>query len=228
MKKKLVIFGTGEIANITFEQFKNYSDYEVVSFAVDKKYIKGENFNNLPLIPFEEIENKYDPKNYFMHVALSYREFNKLREKKYISAKQKGFQLASFVSEQSNLSKNIRIGENCFILENQTVQTGVVIEDNVVMWSSNHIGHETHIGKHTYISSHVVISGHCKIGERCFFGVNSAVADFTSIGSDSFITMGSNINTNLKEGSTTINSGTKILNDKDPLSIRIKKKYFKL
>ena len=59
MKKKLVIFGTGEIANITFEQFKNYSDYEVVSFAVDKKYIKGENFNNLPLIPFEEIENKY-------------------------------------------------------------------------------------------------------------------------------------------------------------------------
>ena len=81
---------------------ENYSDYEVVSFAVDKKYIKGENFNNLPLIPFEEIENKYDPKNYFMHVALSYREFNKLREKKYISAKQKGFQLASFVSEQSN------------------------------------------------------------------------------------------------------------------------------
>ena len=60
-----------------------------------------------------------------MHVALSYREFNKLREKKYISAKQKGFQLASFVSEQSNLSKNIRIGENCFMqLSSRLNQSG--------------------------------------------------------------------------------------------------------
>ena len=71
-----------------------------------------------------------------------------------------------------------------------------------MIWSSNHIGHMTEIGDHTYISSHVVISGHCKIGSRCFFGVNSAVADFSKIEDDCFIGMSANVNRNLNKSSS--------------------------
>ena len=104
MKKKLIIFGTGELASIAFDLFKSETDFEIVSFTADKKFIKKDNFNNLPLLPFEEIQNKFNSKNFNMHVALSYREINKLREKKFFEAKKKGYILESFISDKSNIS----------------------------------------------------------------------------------------------------------------------------
>ena len=92
-----------------------------------------------------------------------------------------------------------------------------------MIWSNNHIGHNTTIGKHTYISSNVTLSGHCEIGERCFFGVSSSVADFTKIGDDCFITMGSVINSNLKNGSTTVNKSTEIYKSDNRISKVLKK-----
>ena len=43
-----------------------------------------------------------------------------------------------------------------------------------------------------------------------FFGVNSCVSDFCEIGDDCFITMGSIVNSNLKNDSTTINKSTEV------------------
>ena len=227
MKKKLIIFGTGELASIALDSFNLQDKFEIECFTADKKFIKKNSFRNLPVVPFEDIEKNCNSSDYEMHVALSYKELNKIREKKYLEAKNKGYTLASFISKDIYISENTIFGENCFILENQTIQDGVEIGDNVVIWSSNHIGHGTKIGKSTYISSQVVISGNCKIGERCFFGVNSAVADFVNIENDCFITMGSNVSSDLKQGSTTITTNSKVLKKDDPLAERLKRKYFR-
>ena len=227
MKKKIIIFGTGELASIALDSFNLQNQFEIECFTADKKFIKKNSFRNLPVVPFEDIEKNYSARDYQMHVALSYKELNKIREKKYLEAKNKGYTLVSFISKDIYASKNTIFGENCFILENQTIQDGVEIGDNVVIWSSNHIGHGTKIGKSTYISSQVVISGNCKIGDRCFFGVNSAVADFVNIENDCFITMGSNVSSDLKQGSTTIITNSKVLKKEDPLGERLKRKYFK-
>ena len=227
MKKKLIIFGTGELASIALDSFNLQDKFKIECFTADKKFIKKNSFRNLPVVPFEDIEKNCNSSDYEMHVALSYKELNKIREKKYLEAKNKGYSLASFISKDTHISKNTIFGENCFILENQTIQDGVEIGDNVVIWSSNHIGHGTKIGKSTYISSQVVISGNCKIGERCFFGVNSAVADFVNIENDCFITMGSNVSSDLKQGSTTITTNSKVLKKDDPLAERLKRKYFR-
>ena len=80
-----------------------------------------------------------------MHVALSYKKLNKLREEKYFQAKKLGYKLESFVSSKSVVSNKASIGDNCFILENQTIQPLVTIGNNVMLWSGNHIGHGTSI-----------------------------------------------------------------------------------
>lgn len=38
MDKKLLIIGAGETASIAYDYFTNDSEYEVVGFAVEKKY----------------------------------------------------------------------------------------------------------------------------------------------------------------------------------------------
>lgn len=223
--KKIIIFGTGEIASMAKFYFED-NNFNIAAFTVDDDFIREDMKENVPVKPFSEILKNFDREHYSAHVALSYTNQNKLREQKYLELKKNGFELESFISKKSNIDKNSKIGENCFILENQTIQHNVEIGNNVVIWSSNHIGHGSKIDDHTYISSHVVISGHCKIGKRCFFGVNSSVADFINIDNDCFIGMSSSIGKNLKKGSIAINKSTDIYDENERVTDLLKKKYF--
>ncbi len=226
MKKKLFIFGNGEIAEQAFYYFSNQSEHNVEGFIADDP--KDEKFQNLPLISTQEFEDNYSNDKYLIHVALSYRNLNKNREEKFKYFEKKKYNFASFLSNKSTiLTDKKNLGRNLFILEQQSIQTGVKIGDNVMIWSNNHIGHNSSIGSHTYISSNVTISGHCEIGNRCFFGVGSCVSDFIKIGNDCFITMGSVINVNLRNDSTSVNRSTEIYDSKSKINRILKKKYFK-
>jgi sugar O-acyltransferase (sialic acid O-acetyltransferase NeuD family) len=227
--KRIVIFGTGEIAELAYYYFTDDSDYKVVAFVADDEFVTTDSFLELPLVKLSELEKYYPPSDFCAHVALSYRKLNRIREKKYYELKKKGYKLVSYVSSKLvNLRRGVTIGENCFILENQTIQHNVRIGNNVMIWSSNHLGHGSVIGDHTYISSHVVISGHCKIGKRCFIGVNAALKDFVEIGNDVFVSMGAIVTRNIPDGAVVLGEHSKILKADDKLAIRIKKKYFGL
>ena len=174
--KKLIIFGTGDIAQIANYYFKIDSRYEVCAFTVDKKYCNVESFEDKPLVAFEEIEKNYPPSDYEMFIALSYSDMNRLREKKFNEAKDKGYKLASYISSKCSYLSPYQPGENAFIFEDNTIQPYVKIGNNVTLWSGNHIGHHSTIEDHNFVSSHVVISGHCVIKSYCFLGVNSTLA----------------------------------------------------
>ena len=58
MRKKIVIFGTGEIAVLTHYYFKHDSDCEVVAFTADDDFVNSNTFNDLPLVPFTKIAEK--------------------------------------------------------------------------------------------------------------------------------------------------------------------------
>jgi len=223
--KKIIIFGTGEIASMAKFYFRE-NNFDIAAFTVDDDFIKEDTKEGIPVIPFSEIIKNFNISDYSAHVALSYNDQNKLREKKYLELKKNCYNLESFISKKSNIDKNLKFGENCFILENQTIQHNVRIGNNVVIWSGNHIGHGSVIGDHVYISSHVVISGHVNIGERSFLGVNASVKDFTNIGSDTFITMNASVSKDIQNGSVVMPGSSVILNSDDRKAELIKKKYF--
>jgi sugar O-acyltransferase (sialic acid O-acetyltransferase NeuD family) len=174
--KKLIIFGTGDIAQIANYYFYIDSEYEVVAFTVDKQYCSEKEFEGLPLLPFEEIEEQFPANQYEIFIALSYSQMNRIRAKKYEEAKMKGYKIASYISSKCSYLSQYPPGENAFIFEDNTVQPFVKIGNNVTLWSGNHIGHHSVIDAHNFVSSHVVISGHCHIHSYCFLGVNATLA----------------------------------------------------
>lgn len=182
MKNKLVIFGSGDIAQLAHFYFTTDSDYEVVAFTVDADYMQNPTFCGLPIVAFEEICITYPPTHYDFFVALSYSKLNRIRKEKYLIAKDIGYKLASFISSHATVLNDRNIGENCFILENNTIQPFVRIGDNVTLWSGNHIGHHSVIKDHTFIASHAVVSGGVVIGEQCFIGVNATLRDHVNVG----------------------------------------------
>ena len=229
MKKQIIIFGTGEIAELAYYYMTNDENYphEVVAFTCDPEYAEQDSFMGLPLIPFDQIEVEYPAKNYVMHVALSYKRLNEIRKEKYLEAKAKGYELISYICSKSVVWPDLTIGDNCLILENQTIQPKVEIGNNVMIWSGNHLGHGCKIKDHTYISSHICISGYTEIGERCFIGVNSAFKDYIEIGDEVFISMGANVISNVSSGAVVLGPQSKVLEENDPLAVKIKNKYFK-
>lgn len=182
MKTPLVIFGSADIAQLAHYYFSTDSDYEVVAFTIDREYLKETTFCGLPVIPFEEVVQKYPPDRFAFFVALSYSKLNSIRKEKYLAARELGYKLVSFVSSKATVLNQGRIGENCFIFEDNTIQPFVTIGNNVTMWSGNHIGHHSSVGDHCFIASHVVVSGGVEIGEQCFIGVNATLRDHIQIG----------------------------------------------
>ncbi len=173
---KLVIFGTGDIAQIARYYFDTDSEHEVVAFTVDGDYKDADRYDGLPLVAFEEVAAVYPPGDHRMFIALSYARMNRLRAEKYEQAKARGYTLTTYVSSRCTYLSQHPCGDNCFIFEDNTIQPFVKIGNNVTLWSGNHIGHHSVIEDHTFISSHVVLSGHCHVESFCFLGVNATFA----------------------------------------------------
>lgn len=199
MSKKLIIVGNSAFSEIAKEYFNNDSNYEVVAFSVEKKFIKEKSLLGLPVVEFESLEKKFSPKNHSVYVAATYTQLNRLRARLSKESKDKGYKLASYISSNSFVWKNVKLGEHIFIFEDNTVQPFVEIKDNVLLWSGNHIGHHSTIQKNVFISSHVCISGFCNIGENSFLGVNSTVSNNVIIQKNNWIGPNKTIMKNTKE-----------------------------
>ena len=117
MKKKLVIFGITELAQLAHFYYTHDSDYEVVAFVLDGNYIKENVFLGLPVVAFEDVEKQYPPNEYAMYTAIGYTNLSELRKIKFYKAKEKGYTLASYVSSKSTTWPGLKVGENTFIME---------------------------------------------------------------------------------------------------------------
>lgn len=188
--KKVVIFGAGDIAQLAHYYLTKDSKHPVAGFTVDRAYLKSPSFCGLPVVPFDEVGKRFPSNKFNMFVAISYADVNKLRAAKYREAKQKGYELISYVSSKATVW-NSEIGDNCFIFEDNTLQPFSKIGNNVTLWSGNHIGHHSEIGDHCFITSHVVVSGGVKVGPYSFIGVNSTLRDHVTIGAECVIGAGS-------------------------------------
>jgi sugar O-acyltransferase (sialic acid O-acetyltransferase NeuD family) len=187
---RLVIVGDGEFAEIACEYFTHDSPYTVAGFAVERQYLAKSELLGLPVVPYDEIDLRFDPASHDSFVAVTYTQLNRVRARLYRATKDKGYKPANYISSRAFVWHNATIGENCFVFENNVVQYRATVGNNCVLWSGNHVGHRAVIRDHCFLSSHVVVSGYCEIGESSFLGVNSCIADRVKVGRDCVIGAG--------------------------------------
>ena len=125
---KVVIFGTRDFASLAHFYLLHDSEHEVVAFTVHREYLPAEDvFEGLPVVPFEEIEQKFPPEQYVGFAPMSHSGMNRKREAVYVEFKRKGFKLISYVSSRATVFEETPIGDNCFVLEDNTIQPYVQI-----------------------------------------------------------------------------------------------------
>lgn len=208
--KPLLIFGTGEMAEVAHFYFTHDAKTPVAAFTVDREYVQSESFLGTPVIAFQDIQDRFGPGEYDMMIAVGYAQLNKARASRCADAKAKGYRLASYVSSKATVWPGLVVGENCFILEDNTIQPFATIGNNVTLWSGNHIGHHSRIGDNCFITSHAVVSGGVVVGENSFIGVNATVRDHVSIGRFSVIGAGALVTSDVPEFGVVAASGTEL------------------
>ena len=186
--KKLIIFGTGQYAEVVHYYFKNEGIYEIECFTIDKEYYLDKKFLGHEVKIFEEIEkNISDYIDHYFFIAIGYSSQNENRKHIYEKLESLNVKFANFISKDALIAENVQIGKNVLILEQNNLQPFVKIGDNVVLWSGNHIGHHSTIGDHTFVSSHVVVSGGVNVGEQCFIGVNATIVNHVNLKTGKFV-----------------------------------------
>jgi sugar O-acyltransferase (sialic acid O-acetyltransferase NeuD family) len=198
--RDIVIFGSGQIAEVANFYFEHDSDYNVVAFTADREFIQEDSYLGRPLVAFEEVAQRYTPASHGMFIAVSYSGLNALRAQKFAEAKAMGYELVSYVSSRATTFPDLRHGSNCFILEDNTIQPFARIGDDVTLWSGNHIGHHSVIEDHCFLASHIVVSGGVEIGAYCFVGVNVTIRDHVKVGAKCILGAGTLLLADAEEG----------------------------
>ena len=196
--KKVVIFGTGELAQRIFFYLKD-SDDQVVAFCANKSKIDKEELLGLPVIAFENIKEKFPPSEFSMFIALAYSEMNKKRTEFFNEAKNKGYELYSFIHPSTKIWDEFEMGENCFILANNVIQPFVKIGNNVLIGSNNLISHNTTIGDNCFITSNVTMGGHITMGKNCFVGLSATINQRIKIGNECIVGAGTIITKDIND-----------------------------
>jgi sugar O-acyltransferase (sialic acid O-acetyltransferase NeuD family) len=196
----VVLFGTGDFAQVACEYLRQDSPHDVVAFTVHERYVVETTLLGLPVVPFERVEELHPPSSCAMFVAVGFSGVNKTRRAMYDECRSKGYELISYVSSKAFHLDEVALGDNSFVFEANVIQPFVRIGSNVIIWSGNHIGHHSRIEDHCFIASHAVISGNVTIGEETFVGVNATFRDGVTVAPRCLIGAGALIMKDTEEG----------------------------
>lgn len=191
--KKLIIFGKGELAELAHFYFTHDSNYKVCAFTLDRDYMNTESYLNLPVVPFDEIEERYPAHEYELFIAIGYSKLNQNRKTKYEEAKAKKYHLASYVSSKSSSWPGLEVGENTFIMEDNTIMPFCKIGNNVLVWVNSILAHHMVIKDHVTITSHCAIGGNVIIEEQAFIGLNASLRNNITVGKGAVIGTSANV-----------------------------------
>ena len=198
-KKKLVIFGIDMIAKLVHFYFKRDSDYEVVAFTANKKYIKENLHLGLPLVAFENIEKIYPPIEFSLFIAIGTSNMNENRELKYLEAKNKNYKLASYVSKYSVCDSPT--GENSIVGDMSVIQPFAKIGANNFIWEQCFIACDTVIGDNCSFSPKSVISTYSKIENNVILGSGTIVKTRVNVAKKTLAGAASYLSSDTKENS---------------------------
>ncbi len=159
MSKKVVLFGSGDFAQVADVYLTEDSPHEVVAFTVNQEYVEAAELRGRPVVAFESLESLYPPDEFAMLVAIGFSGVNRARADVCRQCKERGYELISYVCSKATTWSDLDVGENTFVFEDNVIQPFVKIGNNVVVWSGNHIAHHVGIGDPWLITPPARISG---------------------------------------------------------------------
>lgn len=191
--KKLVIFGTGDFADIVTDLAVR-TGFQVNGYLIDDEYYNGnENRKNgLPIVPFSQAGESFPAGEYGAAVGMIGQDMQTAREAVFNKLKGMGYELPNIVHPSAVIG-SVAMGEGNIILEGCVLGFSAGIGNANIMWPLSAINHHGRAGSFNNFSPGATTAGGAVVGSHCFLGVNCSVnnritvSDYTLAGAGTYI-----------------------------------------
>jgi sugar O-acyltransferase (sialic acid O-acetyltransferase NeuD family) len=188
--RKLVIFGARAFAEVAHHYFTREGGRSVAAFTVDGSYLEAPSFRGLPVVPFEEIEQRFPASEHEVFVAIGYHGMNRERADRMAAVEAKGYRLASFVSARADTPPDFVVEPNVMIMERAFLQPFVEVGRGSILWSTTRVGFRTRIGAFCWVVC-PIFGESVELGDYSFVGLNATIGPGIKIGKANVIGAGS-------------------------------------
>jgi sugar O-acyltransferase (sialic acid O-acetyltransferase NeuD family) len=187
---RVVLLGTGSTATLAHLYLTMDSEHEVVAATVDREHLTTPSFRGLPVVPLDEVVERYPPHDVEMFVTVGYGRVNRFRAEKYQQAKELGYRLISYVSSRAHVGPEAAIGDNCFIMPDAIVEPFARVGNDVIMWNTSHVSHEAIVDDHVFLSARALVGGGAHVEAACFIGMGATLRDSVTVATECVIGAG--------------------------------------
>ena len=190
MQKPLLIFGTGEYAEIAHYYFSQHAGRHVDAFTVEAAFVGDGHFCGLPVLDFAEAQRRFAPATHDLFVAIGYTRRNQVRQRIFLAARSLGYTLPSFVQESADVARNVVVGANTMVREFAALSPFATLGENCFVGAQACLSHHARVGSHCYLSSTAAVCGMARVGDGCFIGAHATVRNGVTVGAGCVIGAG--------------------------------------
>lgn len=215
--KQYVIFGDSAFAERICNYIRSEHVHKVLCFTNEAGYMAKDRINDLEVVPFEQLSERYDKDSFELIICIGYAKMNRLREKIYNLCILEGYRVGTWISS-TVISYSDDISEGCIIMPNVCIGPNCRIGKCNIFESSSCLSHDNKFGDFNFISSAVVFGGYTSICNNCFVGLNSTIKAGVIINDNSLIGSACNVIRNTDECGVYVGNPACKLEKKDSLS----------
>ena len=197
--EKIIIYGTGKLAQMVFYLLEGSNEYQVEAFCAKKEYCNSDDFLEKPLIDFSKIELYYPPSSYKMLTVIGGLGGTGLRKTMYDEGKEKGYEHINYIHPTVIIQGKVEMGENNIIFPNSIIGFSGKFGNNNLVREKTYIGHDFNIGDHCFIGVDCNIGGEGTIRDLNYIAMNTTITNNVYIEEKNFIGIGSLILKNIED-----------------------------
>lgn len=212
--KKIIIVGNSSYARMMHKYIMLTEFGQVCAYVVDAEYINQTELDNVEVISFEEMQEKYSTDEVVLIMGIGYTQMSNVRKNVFEKCRGYGYRFANYIHPTAIISPDVILGEGNNILEGVIIEVGVTIGNANLFFGGSVIGHESEIGSYNTFSVSSTIAGCVEVRNNCFLGASSAVRDHVVI--NDYVLLGATAYgyKNIPEYSVVVPAKSEILKDK--------------
>ena len=216
---ELIILGT-TIYSATTRKILEKEGVKVVAYSTYRDYIKENEFEGLPVYPFEDLNLIFGAGKFMVINTIGYSNMNRIREKVYYDIKRNEYQIYTFISKYAQVYTD-DIGEGSLIMPNAYIGPYVKLGACCVVNPGTQLSHHISMGNFNFIGRGVIVGGDVEICNNCFIGLHSTIKNKIKISDYTIVGAGSNVIKSTEENCVYVGNPAKKLEGKESLNTKI-------
>ena len=184
--KPFLIFGTGDFADIVGYIIEHEMNAQVSGYMVNERFMDKDIKNGLPVVPFENVEEFFNPTSYNCTIAYEGHDMFVSRRSITEELVKKGYSFDTVISDSAVIT-NASMGYGNIIMQNVFIGPFTSIGNGNIFWGTAQLQHHNVIGDYNCFAPGTVTCGYTEILEHSFFGANSTIKNGIRISPRTFI-----------------------------------------